>query len=145
MLNSIRHPGCLLSSNTPQSFLVTVKVKAPTHEANSRGTSYTLRKYLGGEPSPPVSPWPEPSLWSPPIMLALQELGLRLPANVCHGAATSKFWGARKSLDTRRRLARPSPPEPLTVCSPLPSYFTTVAKRGRWRALHHGVMGWSRG
>jgi len=28
VLSSIRHPGCLLISNTPQSFLVTVKVEA---------------------------------------------------------------------------------------------------------------------
>ena len=82
----------------------------------------------------------------------------RLPANVCRvckisrrgaagsfikskdGTEPSKLWGIKNSPDIRRRLAQPSLPEPLTVHSPLPSYCTTVTKRGRLRALCHGVM-----
>jgi hypothetical protein len=52
----------------------------------------------------------------------------------------SKLWGIKNSPDIRRRHAQPSPPEPLTVHSPFPSYFTTVTKRGRLLALCHGVM-----
>jgi len=40
VVSFIRHPGCLLSSNAPQRFLVAVEVKALFCEANSRNMSH---------------------------------------------------------------------------------------------------------
>jgi len=125
----------------------------PTARANSRATETPhlshLEKYEEITPSLRVSPWPE----------AFAAVATKVATDAAAHSSATRLPHAQTPVPRRRRICQyleawrrhhPSSGEPGTPpthgADPHgphflnPSRCTTVAKRGRWRALSHSVM-----